>query len=1037
MALYASEEHVLMAASIRGDQAVSRLARVWRRVAADHRSVRVLGRAVRRRTAWRFPNELTVAVEWAQQATESKDWREAVCRWGAVLDRFDVAAPPKAYARLATAYRQQRHPEVAESVLEWGCARFPGNVRLAMDWAQLATAEKQWPEAVARWQAVLENFPELAPVKAHVRLATALREQGDLERAAAVLQGARARFPDEGGLAVEWAQLAFVAKDWPEAVERLEYVLDRFEDVAPAKVFALLAAEYRHQEAIKSAAAVIERGRSRFPRDVGLAVEWAHLAMVEAAWPEAIRRWQDVMALTERGRGSYRLPARAPNLDWHEGAWTALAQAWPEDVRPLGFTPSVSLYDAVARVLGTVGAADSAARVLRLGLQQHPGHPRLRFELLAIDLDQKRSRPGSALDARQLAEILGPPPSAHRRAQWSRKPAQSSADAARNLQRNADALARFVSEPATGSSLSRIHRIRVPRGSTIELQVRAGRFYNQSVADERVRELSERENWPEIGDGPNPVAQLARRLSDSYGHRFQQRPYLAAAVLADAVYPVLSRELLMHRPMLRLAEAIADEPSTEPVFIEIAGAAFVYGNGYADRNLGPLYLYFELRRLKVNAFLVQFTDHEPGVSPTASGRPLPSPFTFSPSRFFTQGSVAVQPRERTEHRAAIIPAGMRSVEDVAARLHEPLLYASGSLMRPVAYDRLSRTRHTIRPEATIHPPRSLMRTVNIALWQAAKLVGTYLEGGSLQTAEAPIDVSAPLDKDWLGWLDHVLGQYLEDLSRRSYAEITVRGIKEAHVSDQVHTESSVFAGAVKAAGGRVVLWPHSANPVDADARRAASFDVVHAVTRAGCDQWRDRFPHAEVVQAASLMLSPPRADSVVDERLPLSVVVLGGRSAFGSTALVHQTRYRESYRRFFAGLEELQRHLSIDVYYKPKGRILEHEAWLQHVVGDTASWQRTLEHPLQMTLPNMVFVSVAVGSTALLEGLSRGIPCLIVRDFPARDYTTLTAGAIPIGPSAEMLEVVRSCAEGGRQQLVERQTAYYLWETEGASPVHS
>jgi hypothetical protein len=108
-----------MAASIRGDQAVSRLTRVWRRLAADHRSVRVEGRAVRRRRHWRFPNELTVAVEWAKQATDSKDWREAVSRWGSVLDRFDVAAPPKAYARLATAYRQQRRTEVAASVLDW------------------------------------------------------------------------------------------------------------------------------------------------------------------------------------------------------------------------------------------------------------------------------------------------------------------------------------------------------------------------------------------------------------------------------------------------------------------------------------------------------------------------------------------------------------------------------------------------------------------------------------------------------------------------------------------------------------------------------------------------------------------------------------------------------------------------------------------------------------------------------------------------------------------------------------------------------
>jgi coproporphyrinogen III oxidase len=54
------------------------------------------------------------------------------------------------------------------------------------------------------------------------------------------------------------------------------------------------------------------------------------------------------------------------------------------------------------------------------------------------------------------------------------------------------------------------------------------------------------------------------------------------------------------------------------------------------------------------------------------------------------------------------------------------------------------------------------------------------------------------------------------MAKNSHVEVLAREIKEAHVSDHLYPESALFAGAVKANGGKVTLWPHSANPVHED-----------------------------------------------------------------------------------------------------------------------------------------------------------------------------------------------------------------------------
>lgn len=1022
-------------------------AKVFSRLAIAHRELGELDTAaeVLDQGRSRFPDDRRLATNWAQLAMVTEDWEEAVRRWEDVLERFEEV-PPKVYAWFAISYRELGATGVAAALLDWAYDRFPDDVRIAMERVEIDLHRGDWEGAVLLCQEILDRFGTEAPPKVYARLSIAYRELGDFERSERTIQRGMSEFPDAPELAIDWAQLAAEQDDWREATARWATVFDRFNDAVPAKVFARAAAEYRHQGLVGTAVELIRQGHERFPDDGRLVYERANIAMVQQDWMRAIGCWDEVVRTArvemeeeragdgERGSGSgpwvFDLPLRGPNNDWHEGAWQALARAWPDDQEVLGSSaPSVWLYGSIAEVLRASEGFLEASRILRSGLNAYPQNSELTFWLVRNEIDVRRDEddrvdPTALLD-RVLGEVAG--------SSRSGSP-NGNVDLIRDgirLESNRAVLEDF----APGNrphGLPKIHRIRVPRGSSLELELRAGQYLTQPTVQRLVRKLSENEGWPELEEGNEPLMERAREVSELYSHTYGELPYLPAEKLAEAVFFLIYSEMCVFEPIRRLARSMAEQRG-EPVFVEVPSSTFTYLNGYAENNLGKfefgqVYLYFELRRRGVNAFLC-----EP-VSPEHVSRT--SHIVFAPSSALMQ-SRPVERRPRIpQSGAAVVPAGIRSIERVIERIGDPLLISSGFIIKKYAYDRWFRKGRSLDLECSIHPPRHLLPTVRMQLWTAAKLEGTQVAGGDPQPVRAEVQVSETISNGWLDWFDHVMREYLVELSRHAHAEVALRDITEAHVCDHLFTESSILAGAVQAQGGRIVMWPHSTNPVHSEVRDPSSFDVVHAVTRAGAERWRAKFPGKEVIHDGSLMLPPPMRENQIDPERPLSVVVLGGKTTLGAMPFVHQSRHEESYRRFFEGLGRLQSDHRIEVFYKPKGFLGENESWLESTVGASGNWRTVTEHPLRIELPNMLFVSLSVGSSALFEGLSRGIPCLIVRDFPTNEYTTFESGAVPIGPSDEMLEIVRRCTDPGAfGSLIDRQLEYYRHEAGLASEV--
>lgn len=1014
--------------------------KAWARLAIAHRELGDHGAAaqVLRQAIELFPDDLGLAMEQAQLAMVREDWDQAARCWTDVIDRFPTTAPAKAHARLAIAHRELGRVDLAAALIDRAQLRFPGDVDIAMDWAQFAMVAEDWTEAIRRWREVLERFPDVSSARASARLAQCHRELGDHVAAEEILDQAHRAHPDDLLVATERAQSALARENWPEALDRWESLRQRFEAELPAKAFAQISIVHRRLGDPESASRVVERGLHRHPHDVRLVGERAQLAMAAEDWPEAVGWWQRVLALrtaaSDRGLQHARFPRTSSAVDWYELAWKSIAERWDWILPQLDTPPTAQFYRAVARTLADANLTTDADAILRRGLDAHPTDAALAYdhvvtsllmshgpgrgadvETLRVLADRVRSTPSIAAECRDLAD------------------ARDGRRSARHAALDAVLGSHAPSQEAR-SSLDRMYILRVPRESSLELHVRAGRFLSASALRARVREVSERDQWPEMRAPENLLMRRTREVADAFGARFEDLPFLPADTMADAMFFPLYHELVLYEPMVRVAADIAAEDDDSPVYLEISTLTFRYLDGYSFSSFDVLYLYFELRRLGVNAVLCRLSwadpdgdgedeDAESSMVAEQLGRVRIVP---SARAIIPRGTVR-RPDHHT-HEAAIMPAGLRSIHRVVSAVDGALVYASGSIVKEFAYDRSIRQAFPIEPHATVHPDTDRMATFVFELWPAETIPTAALTGGP-PSPESTLEVTAPVGGDWLSWLDSAMHGFLRELSVRSFAEVAAREIKTAHVCDHVFTESVVFAHAVKACGGRVVLWPHSANPVHLDQRRPETFDEVHAVTRTGAAQWRAQFPGHVVHHSPRLMLDPPRAEVAYDPSAPLSVIVLGGRSVLRHTPTMDQAAHEASYQAFFAGIEKLQADHDVDIWFKPRGLTGEHEMWLHQVVGDTGGWRRVLAHPMRMQLPNPLFVSISMGTSALLEGIGRGIPGLVVRDFPVRDYTTIDPRAFPTIPTAAALELVDSCTTAtGWQALLDRETAYYSAE---------
>ena len=162
-----------------------------------------------------------------------------------------TAVSPNDWVRLTQAHRSKGDLNAAEAVIEEGLLAHPGKLKLLREYAEIATAKKNWQEAQRRWGLVVNST---ARVDDCVRLIQAHRYKGDLDAAEALSEEGLLAHPGKVKLLIESAEIAIARKNWEQAINRWQGAIDRCSGLAPSRCYVQLSRAYReigdHQTAI-------------------------------------------------------------------------------------------------------------------------------------------------------------------------------------------------------------------------------------------------------------------------------------------------------------------------------------------------------------------------------------------------------------------------------------------------------------------------------------------------------------------------------------------------------------------------------------------------------------------------------------------------------------------------------------------------------------------------------------------------------------------------------------------------------------------
>jgi tetratricopeptide (TPR) repeat protein len=342
--------------------------------------------------------DLSDQARWVSAAETPKTEADAVAE-GDVND----------WLRRAGAAGKAGDPAEARKLLEAAVQRFPEAATVRHDLARLAEAGQDWPEAERWWR----EFAALSPTvwSAVIRIAHLLRLQGHLADAEVLVAEALERFPDQAPVLIDYARMAEMRRDWPEAGVRWTVLAARFPDLSEGLTGQ--ARSLREQGQPDQARALLEGAMERFPAAIGPVDELARLAEAMRDWPAAERWWREVQvlgshswpgyvrlatALREQQRIAEAEEVLSGQFEHHAGEpvlfieyarlaersanWLEAARRW-EDVTNR-FPGRWDGYSGRARALRQQGDLEAAKDVLTDAAERFPTHSLLLHDLARL-----------------------------------------------------------------------------------------------------------------------------------------------------------------------------------------------------------------------------------------------------------------------------------------------------------------------------------------------------------------------------------------------------------------------------------------------------------------------------------------------------------------------------------------------------------------------------------------------------------------------------------------------------------------------------
>ena len=247
--------------------------------------------------AARFPEWLHPLQSHAFIAQQRQDWPEAAARWEQVRARFP--GDLNGYVFGAGALIKLQRQDEAEALLSEAVGRFPDRPQPLIAIARMAHQRQDWPEALRRWTAVRERFPDTR--EGHEGSAWALDAMERSGEAEPIWAEAIVRFPESFQPPKSHAFIAHGRRDWPEACVRWELMRARFPGDPAGYTFGAAAlVQLQRQD---EAAALLNEAVARFPDRPEPLADLARLAQQRGDWAEALSLFEAAQRLLPGNSG--------------------------------------------------------------------------------------------------------------------------------------------------------------------------------------------------------------------------------------------------------------------------------------------------------------------------------------------------------------------------------------------------------------------------------------------------------------------------------------------------------------------------------------------------------------------------------------------------------------------------------------------------------------------------------------------------------------------------------------------------------------
>ena len=230
-----------------------------------------------------FKREDPIAVAW--KFHEDGDFDNALRAWEDVHKHFPRDF--EAYRGTALTLKKKGDYESADFTLSEGLKQHPQSRQLLVDHAYLAHEQKNWLQALERWEVYYRRYPE--DYVGFLQAIVALRELQRYDEADALVQAALETHPDNSPLLANRAWVAQGRRDWDEALKRWTVYHEQFlqDPIGYSSMGVALRELGRYDEANT----ILEKGLERFPYHRELIGNYAWVAFRSQDWPEALKRW--------------------------------------------------------------------------------------------------------------------------------------------------------------------------------------------------------------------------------------------------------------------------------------------------------------------------------------------------------------------------------------------------------------------------------------------------------------------------------------------------------------------------------------------------------------------------------------------------------------------------------------------------------------------------------------------------------------------------------------------------------------------------